>query len=74
MAPSTELRHWYGHDPARYTEFARRYRAELDQPELAEPQDELRALAVDGTVTLLTATKNVEQSHLGVLKTALEER
>ena len=33
IAPSTELRKWYDHDPDRYVEFARRYRAELDDPE-----------------------------------------
>ena len=36
IAPSTALRKWYGHDPARFEEFARRYRAELEEPERAE--------------------------------------
>ena len=36
IAPSTELRKWYHHDPERFTEFTRRYREELTQPERAE--------------------------------------
>ncbi|HEX8929910.1 MAG TPA: DUF488 family protein, partial [Actinomycetota bacterium] len=36
VAPSTELRKWYGHDPARFAEFTRRYWSELQQPEQAE--------------------------------------
>ena len=74
MAPTTELRRWYAHDPARYAEFAHRYRAELHQPENAPALDELRTLAAAGTVTLLTATKDLDQSHLGVLRAVLEER
>lgn len=74
LAPSTELRRWYGHDPARYTEFARRYRAELEQPDMAPALDELRSLAASGTVTLVTATRDLDHSELGVLKGVLEER
>ena len=36
VAPSTALRKWYGHDPARFEEFTRRYRAELEEPERAQ--------------------------------------
>lgn len=74
VAPSTELRRWYGHDPARYAEFTRRYRDELAQPEMAPALDELRTLAAKGRFTLVTATKNVDQSELGVLKAVLEGR
>ena len=74
VAPSTELRRWYGHDPDRYPEFADRYRAELEQPEAAPALEELRTLAADGTVTLLTATKDLGQSHLGVLSAVVDER
>jgi uncharacterized protein YeaO (DUF488 family) len=72
VAPSTELRRWYDHDSDRYTEFARRYRAELADPAQAPALDELRALAADGALTLVTATKQTEQSHLGVLAAVLE--
>jgi uncharacterized protein YeaO (DUF488 family) len=42
VAPSTELRKWYAHDPARFAEFTRRYRAELEDPERAEALTRLR--------------------------------
>jgi uncharacterized protein YeaO (DUF488 family) len=67
VAPSTELRKWYGHDPARYDEFARRYHAELESGERARALDQLRALASAGTLTLLTATKRPEISQAAVL-------
>ena len=43
--PSTALRKWFGHDPARWTEFKRRYAAELTGPETAAAVGELRSLA-----------------------------
>jgi uncharacterized protein YeaO (DUF488 family) len=67
IAPSTDLRVWYGHDPARFVEFRRRYRAELADPDRAEVLKHLRALAAKGTLTLLTATKQVEISAAAVL-------
>lgn len=69
VAPSTELRKWYGHDPERFEEFRRRYRAELDG---SESLDRLRSLAADGTLTLLTATKDPEASQAAVLRELLE--
>src|SRR5947207_14629819 len=62
IAPSTGLRQWYGHDPQRFDEFSRRYQQELGEPERAQELAHLRDLAANGTVTLLTATKNVEIS------------
>jgi uncharacterized protein YeaO (DUF488 family) len=67
VSPSTELRKWYGHDPARFAEFTRRYRSELEQPEQAEALARLRDLARERTVTLLTATRAVEISQAAVL-------
>jgi uncharacterized protein YeaO (DUF488 family) len=67
IAPSTELRKWYGHDPDRYDEFARRYRAELDDPERAAAFARLRELAAHGPMTLLTATKRSNISEAAVL-------
>jgi uncharacterized protein YeaO (DUF488 family) len=51
IAPSTELRQWFGHDPVRWPEFRRRYILELRQH--IETLNEIRALARKGTVTLL---------------------
>src|SRR6476661_10864373 len=66
VAPSTELRKWYGHDPERFDEFARRYKAELDDPERRTAYDHLTALAGRGRLTLLTATKRSDISEAAV--------
>jgi uncharacterized protein YeaO (DUF488 family) len=67
VAPSDELRRWYGHDPAKFAEFRRRYLAELDEPERAEALRGLHEAAQSGPVTLLTATKDLERSQAEVL-------
>ena len=67
IAPSTDLREWYGHDPDRFEEFARRYRAELDDPERAAAFARLHELAAHGPLTLLTATKRSDISEAAVL-------
>jgi uncharacterized protein YeaO (DUF488 family) len=67
VAPSTELRRWYAHDPERYEEFRRRYLAELRDPEHQQALRELDELAHRGRVTLLTATRDVEHSQAAVL-------
>lgn len=73
IAPSTDLREWYGHDPGRYEEFARRYRVELDDPERAAAFAQLRELAAHGPLTLLTATKRSDISEAAVLVDLLTE-
>ncbi len=73
VAPSTELRKWYSHDPARFEEFARRYHVELKQPERSEALAHLRELAKDRTLTLLTATKQPEISEAEVLAEMLRD-
>ncbi|PZS40002.1 MAG: DUF488 domain-containing protein [Pseudonocardiales bacterium] len=67
VAPSTSLRKWYGHDPERFEEFGRRYRAELEEPERAEAVAHLRELVTHGALTLLTATKHADISQAVVL-------
>jgi uncharacterized protein YeaO (DUF488 family) len=67
VAPSAELRRWYGHDPSRFDEFRRRYEAELAEPERQEAVRHLRELARSGPLTLLTATRDVEHSQARVL-------
>jgi uncharacterized protein YeaO (DUF488 family) len=67
VAPSTELRTWYQHDPERFAEFGRRYRSELEAPERADAVAHLRELAKSGVLTLLTATKQPEISEAAVL-------
>lgn len=71
IAPSTDLRKWYGHRPERFGEFTRRYREELTDPERAQALLHLRALASERTLTLLTATKDADISEAAVLATML---
>lgn len=73
VGPSPELRRWYGHDPAKYDEFAHRYRAELEEPERAEALEHLRAVAARATVTLLTASRRAEISQAAVLARVLAD-
>jgi uncharacterized protein YeaO (DUF488 family) len=70
VAPSTELRHWFAHDPARWAEFRTRYADELD----ARPEEvkALLALAREGPVTLLYAAKDEELNNAVALKEYLE--
>ena len=66
IAPSSELRRWFGHDPSRWKEFRHRYRAELSaRPELL---DKLRALAEQGTLTLVYAAHDEDHNQAVVLR------
>ncbi|MBW1599673.1 DUF488 family protein [Streptomyces sp. JJ38] len=73
VAPSDGLRRRYGHDPERYADFVRDYRAELREPECREAVERLRELAGGSRLTLLTATRDVARSHVPVLLEALRE-
>jgi uncharacterized protein YeaO (DUF488 family) len=64
VAPSKELREWYGHQPELFDEFASRYREELRGNETLR---ELRRLSGREIVTLVTATRDVDCSHVAVL-------
>jgi uncharacterized protein YeaO (DUF488 family) len=66
-APTAELRKWYGHEPDRFEEFARRYHDELDRPPAADAVTHLRDLAHERDVILLTATRDVDRSGARVL-------
>lgn len=74
VAPSTELRRWYGHDPERFAEFRQRYLTELRDIRHREAAQHLHALACDQDVTLLTATRDVEHSQAAVLAEWLGKR
>jgi uncharacterized protein YeaO (DUF488 family) len=73
VAPSTGLRKWYGHDPAKFDEFRRRYLSELSGPAQRTALGRLRALASAGPLTLLTATRDVEHSQAAVLARLLRQ-
>jgi uncharacterized protein YeaO (DUF488 family) len=72
VAPSRELRQWYGHDPEKFAGFRRRYAAELSQPPARDALSDLRALAAGRPVTLLTATRDLAHSHAVVLAGLLD--
>lgn len=72
IAPSTELREWFGHDPDRWDGFRTRYRAELDANQVCVEQ--LEALARKGPLTLLFGARNTEQNEAVVLAAYLQEQ
>jgi uncharacterized protein YeaO (DUF488 family) len=67
VAPSDELRRWYGHQPDRFPAFRQRYQQELRGTEQSSALDHLRQLTRHGTVTLVTATRDIEHSQAAVL-------
>lgn len=72
VAPSPDLRKWYGHEVDKWPEFRKRYRAELkDNPEAWKP---LLEAARKGNVTLLYSARDTEHNSARVLKEFLEER
>jgi uncharacterized protein YeaO (DUF488 family) len=72
VAPSNDLRRWFEHDPAKWDEFQRRYRAELDaNPSAWKP---LIEASQQGNVTLLYAARDTKHNNAIVLKAYLEER
>ncbi|WP_443045283.1 DUF488 domain-containing protein [Streptomyces sp. MOE7] len=73
VAPSSELRRWYGHQEERFETFVERYREELAGESAQQALERLRERAADGPLTLLTATKEVPLSHAEVLAELLRE-
>lgn len=69
LAPTTELRKWYGHEPHRFAEFRRRYRRELVPH--AERLAALRDMIAGRAATLVTATREIAHSHATVLREML---
>jgi uncharacterized protein YeaO (DUF488 family) len=74
IAPSSELRGWFGHDPARWGEFQRRYRTELAAPEKVGLLDDLLHHAQQGRVTLVYGARDEEHNDAVVLRELLEQR
>jgi uncharacterized protein YeaO (DUF488 family) len=72
LAPSAELRRWFGHDASRFAEFRRRYRAELRAHE--SKLRELRQRAREGTLTLVYAARDAEHNDAVVLAELLRGR
>jgi uncharacterized protein YeaO (DUF488 family) len=71
-APSSKLRRWFGHDPARWEEFQQRYFAELDaKPEALQP---IRDAADKGNVTLIYSARDTEHNNAVALLRYLEKQ
>ena len=72
IAPSTELRQWFGHDPARWPAFAERYRQELETSERAAALERLRRVERErGRVTLLFGARDAALTHAALLRDLL---
>jgi uncharacterized protein YeaO (DUF488 family) len=70
--PSTELRKWFSHDPAKYSEFRRKYYKELDHN--PEAWHSILEAARKGTVTLLYSSRDTEHNNAVALKQYLEAK
>ena len=71
VAPSDELRQWFGHDPDKFAEFRKRYEAELASESGKEAVTKLRELVKRGHVTLLFAARDMEHNNAVVLRDVL---
>jgi uncharacterized protein YeaO (DUF488 family) len=74
LGPSNELRKFFGHDPARWREFRKRYLAELGRPEAAPLLAELVQIAREGNLTLVYGAKDQQHNHAVVLKEMLDRK
>ncbi len=73
VAPSPALRIWFGHDPARFRDFARRYHAELHRDPARSALADLARRAARGTVTLVYGARDEEHNGAVVLRDALDD-
>lgn len=71
IAPGNELRRWFGHDPNKFAEFQRRYKAELTSESGAAALSKLRDLIKHGPVTLVFAAHDTEHNDAIVLRDLL---
>ena len=74
IGPSDELRRFFGHDPARWPEFRKRYLTELRRPEAKPLLAELETLARHGTLTLVYSARDEDHNQAVVLKELLEKQ
>lgn len=73
VAPSHELRTWFGHDPEKWEEFRRRYEAELASGEAHRALSTLRDLAKQGPLTLVFAARDDQHTNAVVLRDLLTQ-
>lgn len=72
LGPSNELRKFFGHEPARWEEFRRRYKAELKQPEARAMLEKIARMAERGRVTLVYGAKDERHNQAVVLKEIID--
>jgi uncharacterized protein YeaO (DUF488 family) len=73
LAPTTSLRKWFGHEPARWIEFRRRYRTELTRSGMMEELRTLARLSLKRTMTLVYSAADEEHNQAVVLKELIDE-
>lgn len=73
LAPSAELRKWFGHDPRLWAAFKQKYRKELRDGDKREQLEELAEIAGDGKLVLLYGAKDEEHNQAVVLREVLGE-
>lgn len=73
LAPSNDLRKWFGHDPERWEEFKERYRAELEEAGNVEEVREISDMAEEGNVTLVFGAKDTVHSNARALESFIRE-
>lgn len=73
IAPSSDLRKWFGHDPDKWQEFKKRYKQELESGEQKECLDTLRECYENGRVTLVFAARDKQYNNAVVLKEVLQQ-
>ncbi|MGA3050019.1 MAG: DUF488 family protein [Terracidiphilus sp.] len=75
IAPSTELRKWFDHDPKRWLEFCKRYKVELKNPKAKTAiADAVQAAKKYSAITLIYAAKDTEHNEAVVLRTLFERK
>ncbi|MDY0039376.1 MAG: DUF488 family protein [Desulforhabdus sp.] len=74
LAPSEELRKWFGHDPKRWKEFKQRYKLELRAAAKEQILEDLAQKAKRGNITLVFAAKDSEHNNAVVVKEVLEKK
>jgi uncharacterized protein YeaO (DUF488 family) len=74
LAPSGDLRRWFGHDPGRWKGFVERYRRELRAPAARERLDDLAGRAARGAVTIVYGARDEEHNDAVVVRNEIARR
>lgn len=74
LAPSDELRRWFGHDAGRWLEFRQRYIKELSSPQQSKLLEEIAQKAVKSNITIVFGTKDVKYNNARVLEELISKR